>query len=501
MKPRNKPSLKLRTWEYFCVFTVFLLVVIWLLQVVFLQYDYIDAMAFQTRSNARELVSLYEKGELNESTVRTKAYKNNLSVIIMDEDRNVISASDAMGEMDENRIRWLNRYAESVGDLFTEVKKAPKHELYYQISSEENDNKVLLYAAYSEHGVVEGESFIIVISQIAPIQSVNRVLQRQFVSITAIALLLALIFAYLMARRFAKPVEKLNQSARQLALGNPDVRFDPQDSYREIEELAGTLNYAAEEISRSNQLRRELMANVSHDLRTPLTMIKMYAEMIRDLTGDNKEKREKNLKVIIDETDRLSLLVQDILDLSRMEATNHVGMEPKALDMVALINKVLERFAVMTEQGYHFTLDAPQQAYVLGDEARLEQVVYNLLSNAINYTGEDQKVLVRVTNKFESVRVEVIDTGKGIPQEELANIWDRYYRAKTHIRSKVGTGLGLSIVKSILVAHNADFGIESTLGVGSDFWFELRSPDAKSVLRLPEASESTETIDASEEKE
>ena len=113
-------------------------------------------------------------------------------------------------------------------------------------------------------------------------------------------------------------------------------------------------------------------------------------------------------------------------------------------------------------------------------------MLYNLLSNAINYTGDDKRVEIRITKKFDCARVEIIDTGDGIPEEELANIWDRYYRSKTHIRSQVGTGLGLSIVKSILIGHNADFGIESTISVGSDFWFELKLPEnsTNKVLRL-----------------
>ncbi|MBP5661691.1 MAG: HAMP domain-containing histidine kinase, partial [Clostridia bacterium] len=328
-------------------------------------------------------------------------------------------------------------------------------------------------------------SFLYVIAQLNRIDSVIRVLQQQFFLITILALLFAFAFAYFMARRFSRPVEQLTKSARELALGNAEVTFRTEDAFGEIEELAGALQYAADEIAKSSELRRELMANVSHDLRTPLTMIKMYAEMIRDITGDNKEKREKNLKIIMDETDRLTLLVQDILELSKIEATNR-KIDLSAFDICAMVQTILERFSVMREQGYTFELEAPEKVYVLGDKARIEQVLYNLLSNAVNYTGEDKRVRVRITSKFDCVRVEIIDSGPGIPKEEMATIWDRYYRAKTHVRSQMGTGLGLSIVKSILTAHNADFGIDSTLGVGSNFWFELKLPEnsANKTLRL-----------------
>ena len=476
MKQKAKlKGVKLKMWEYFCMFAIQLLVVIWLLQVVFLQYYYIGAMAKETLGNARQLVRLYKEDKLDEETVRNNAYKNNLSIVITDKNGNVISASDAMGVMDPSSVMRLNMYGQSIGNLKEAIAKSAQGEVYYRLENDETKSKVLFYAAFTQEGVEPGGSYIYVMSQIEPIDSVISVMQGQFIIITIISLAVALAFAYLIALKFSRPVEQLTESARELALGNMDVTFKTDEAFGEIAELSSALNYAASEIIKSNQFRRELMANVSHDLRTPLTMIKMYAEMIRDISGDNKEKREKNLKIIIDETDRLSLLVNDILDLSKIEASQSLELEN--FDICQMIQNILERFSVMTQQGYTFLVDAPEFLMVRGDVSRIQQVIYNLLGNAINYTGADKKVTIRVTQREKTAKVEIIDTGSGIPQEELANVWDRYYRAKTHVRSKIGTGLGLSIVKSILIAHNADFGIESTLGVGSDFWFELKIPE------------------------
>ncbi len=491
MKQKNRLNgVKFKMWEYFCIFAVLLLVVIWLLQVVFLQYFYIGAMAKETLSNARELVRLYKEDELNEESVRDNAYKNNLSIVITDKNGNVVSASDAMGVMDPSSVIRLNMYGQSIGNLKEAIAQSSHGEVYYRLENSDTKSKILFYAAFTEEGVEPGGSYIYVMSQIEPIDSVVSVMQVQFVIITIISLVIALSFAYLIALKFSHPLEQLTKSARELALGNTDVKFKTDEAFGEIAELSNTLNYAAGEITKSNQLRRELMANVSHDLRTPLTMIKMYAEMIRDISGDNKEKREKNLKIIIDETDRLSLLVNDILDLSKIESSTQ-SLEITAFDIVQTIKNILERFSVMTEQGYVFAVECPESMMVLGDVSRIQQVLYNLLGNAINYTGEDKKVTIRVSQKAKVARIEIIDTGNGIPKEELANVWDRYYRAKTHIRSKIGTGLGLSIVKSILIAHNADFGIESTLGVGSDFWFELKIPDFSGHKKMLSANNNT----------
>ena len=390
-----------------------------------------------------------------------------------------------MGRIEDIRVGSLNHYVHALGDIQKAIKDSPNNELDFRIEDEKTKQSVLFYAAKAKDNITEKDAYIYVMSQLGPIDSVVAVIQKQFVMITLIALLMSAIIAYVIAYRFSRPVEKLTRSARELAMGNINVDFETDEAFGEISDLSKALTYATGEIAKSNEFRRELMANVSHDLRTPLTMIKMYAEMIRDISGENKEKREKNLKIIIDETDRLSLLVNDILELSKIEAVDR-KFDLKVFNIIDTITKILERFSVMREQGYSFELEAPEKVYVLGDETRIEQVLYNLISNAINYTGEDKRVIVKITKKFDCAKVEIIDTGNGIPEEELANIWDRYYRSKTHIRSQVGTGLGLSIVKTILIGHNSDFGIESTIGVGSNFWFELKLPEnsTNKTLRL-----------------
>ncbi len=462
-----------------------LLVIVWLLQIAFLQYFYIGSMARENMNNAREIVSLYKKGKLTEEEVYDSANKNNIIIIVTDENGLIIHACDYMGRIDNLRVTDLNHYVHAIGDIQKSLKNSPNNELDFRIEDEKTKQSVLFYAAMAQNEVSNENAYIYVMSQLGPIDSVITVMQKQFIMITLIALLMSAIIAYVIAYRFSRPVEKLTRSARELAMGNINVDFDTDDAFGEISDLSKALSYATDEIAKAAEFRRELMANVSHDLRTPLTMIKMYAEMIRDISGDNKEKREKNLKIIIDETDRLSLLVNDILELSKVEAAD-IKFNFKAFNIIDTVTKILERFSVVREQGFAFELEAPEQAYVLGDEVRIEQVLYNLLSNAINYTGEDKRVIIKITKKFDCARIEIIDTGNGIPEEELANIWDRYYRSKTHIRSQVGTGLGLSIVKTILIGHNSDFGIESTLGIGSNFWFELKLPEnsTNKTLRL-----------------
>lgn len=222
-----------------------------------------------------------------------------------------------------------------------------------------------------------------------------------------------------------------------------------EKGYKEISELADTLNYTVSELTKSELLQRELIANVSHDLRTPLTMITAYAEVMRDLPGENTP---ENLQVIIDEAKRLTELVNDLLDISKLQAGVQ-KLERKEYNLTESIKSVMKRYAKLVEQqGYDITFEYREpEVWVEADEYKIYQVLYNLVNNAVNYTGE------------------------GIAPEQLNHVWDRYYKIdKNHKRAVMGTGLGLSIVKNILQLHDAPFGVITEIGKGSIFWFELK---------------------------
>ena len=268
-----------------------------------------------------------------------------------------------------------------------------------------------------------------------------------------------------------KPMAEMTEKARRLAQGHFDMDFHGTDYGKEMVELADALNHARDELSKTDRMQKELIANVSHDFKTPLTMIKAYASMIMEISGDNPEKRNKHAQVIIDETDRLTSLVGDVLDLSKISS----GIQPMQLKLANVSGCVcdaLRRFEYLIEtQGYVFETEIEDGLFATVDELRLGQAIYNLIGNAVNYTGEDKRVIVRLKRETEGFRFSVADTGAGIPEEELGDIWERYYRSSSsHKRPVQGTGLGLSIVKTILEKHQLEFGVSSKVGKGSTFY-------------------------------
>ena len=311
---------------------------------------------------------------------------------------------------------------------------------------------------------------MLVMVNLTPVDAIVQTLRVQLIYMSVIILLLSLVLSLLISKSVSKSIVKVNESAKEFAEGNFEVVFDGRD-YREISQLSDTLNYAAAELAKADNLQRELIANVSHDLRTPLTMIIAYAEVMRDLPGENTP---ENVQVVIEEAQRLSNLVTDLLDISKLQA-GVMKLELREYDLTDSINGVMERYIKLKEQEqFQISFEYDRHVMVCADEYKIFQVLYNLINNAINYTGEDKKVVVRQLVKGDKVRIEVQDTGAGIPKEELGNVWERYYKVdKVHKRAISGTGLGLSICKNILKLHNAEYGVESELNSGSTFWFEL----------------------------
>ncbi len=469
-QPGGKPprrALGIR-WQIALGFGAFILVIaalLWGLQIALLGPFYQTIKTAEVKSVAEAVERRLEDMDLDDQVRR---FSNEIGVTILVADEYGIQYSGYKPTQRECLLDGVTRG--DLRDIFNEVNLQGGSRLTTYTSpfmyQDGGRPEVLLYAR-----VVRTKSglnrMILIESEITPVDATVETLQVQLVCVTIVMVLLGGLLAWIVARRISGPVMAVNQSAKELAKGNYGIRFQESGS-QEVSELAQTLNYAAEELSKVEQLRRELLANVSHDLRTPLTMIQGYSEVMRDLPGENTP---ENVQIIIDETKRLTDLVNDLLDLSKLEA-GVVSLDKTRFNLTESVRTILQRYDKLAD--YSFPFYAEEDAFVTADELKISQVVYNLVNNAITYAGEDKTITLRQTAANGRVRISVTDTGEGIPADKLKDIWARYYKVdKEHRRAQVGTGLGLSIVKNILDLHGGAYGVESRLGEGSTFWFEL----------------------------
>ena len=342
----------------------------------------------------------------------------------------------------------------------------------FKISSGVDKYSTLAYARYLRKAE-DNEVYLYIFSPLYPVSSTVEILKDQLFYVTLITLIGAFSLAIYFANRISKPIKDITTTAKDMGRGNYNVKFVGK-SYSEINNLAAALNTATYELGNADARQKDLIANVSHDLKTPLTMIRSYAEMIRDLSGDNPEKRNTHLHVIIDESERMSRLVSDMATISAMQ-TKKIVLEKTAFDLSAVSASILASYDIYQEQdGYDFVFNAPKDCLVFADKDRIAQVISNLTTNAVKYCGEDKYIALTIRKIGRKYRLEVSDHGPGIKPEELPHVWERYYKTSTnYVRETSGTGLGLSIVKEILMLHNANYGVESKVGQGSTFWFEL----------------------------
>ncbi|MEW9125258.1 MAG: HAMP domain-containing sensor histidine kinase, partial [Thermotaleaceae bacterium] len=281
------------------------------------------------------------------------------------------------------------------------------------------------------------------------------------------------LLALFLAKFFVKPIVKIIEAAESISKGDFSVKVIHQ-SNDEIGILGETINDMAVQLDKIERLRKEFIANVSHELKTPITLIKAYAEVVKDMDlGEQDE--QQHLQVIIEESDRLNDMVEDILYLSKMES-GFSDLQYGEVSLDEVIDCIIEKLSYFASQKniqIVMEIDAIRPI-VYGDENKLYQVFYNIINNAIHHSYENSKIFVKVFDMVEGLRIEIIDEGSGIPEEDLPHIWDRFYKVdKSRKRDESGTGLGMAIVKNILEAHHFKYGITSNIDQGTTVWIEI----------------------------
>lgn len=476
-------SFRTKLWLYFILFAAIVFGLLWILQTVFLQSFYNGMLIKNTCSAAEEIADSVDSPDFTDRIDELSA-DNSLLVFVTDTSGTILYSSDSYksyyhvsedyGGGDDNpyhrdeEMNWQvgnyrnlpDGYGEFLSSLsqsengFIEIKTDSQYICGRYIETNEENQEVLYVSA-----------------ALGAVGATAAIIRVQLLWVTALSLVIAFVIAWFLARRFAVPVGQLSDQAKMLA----DEYYEPQFQKgfcSELDELSDALDETADKLAKAKGYQKELLANVSHDLRTPLTMIKGYAEMVRDISWEDEAQRNADTGIIIREADRLTALVNEILVYTSLQ-NGHGRKEFTKVDFSVLVKKTIGQFEpLLNQNGGIIKSEIEEGCAVIGDEALLTRAVYNLVDNAVRHMGDDRKVTVSVKSGDRTL-LEVADHGAGIDETELPHIWEKYYTSRQRGNKGV-SGLGLAIVKEIAEIHGAEYGVSSEKGHGSRFWIAMK---------------------------
>lgn len=458
-------SIRNRLWQSFAIYILIILLTIWMMQNVFLAAFYKNMKIAEIEETGKLITNEYLQDRSITSIIRSKTLDNSTRIQIVDGNGNVIYPNDWMG------IFYSTSYNKKIINSILEgIPKAEGASELYDLKAFDDEYQSFIFASYlgEERG---SDLYLMIVSAVEPIDSTVQIMRRQFPYIIASVFVLGMIVSYFVSQKLSEPIMKLNETAKELATGKYDINF-PESGVYEVDQLSNTLNYATRELSKMDQMRVSIVANVSHDLKTPLTVIKSYSEMIKDISGDDKEMRNKHLDIIISEADRLTEMVNSILDVSKLEMQME-ELDLEEINLREMTEKLIQRMDILrSEHNYQFEITGNSRGIINADESMITQVLYNFTSNAVSFAGPDKKIIFDIDEDEESITYSIIDHGRGIAESEKDKIWERYYTDHhNHVRNVVGTGIGLHIVRVVLEKHNFKYGVDSEIGKGSRFYF------------------------------
>ena len=454
-----KNKLATKIFMYLAIFSLFILIFLFFFQVIFIDTFY-EWTKTKTIKNLSKDILVTERDTSLYDKLDKVSYKENVCIELTNSNGDNLYSS--YGNNCRLRSRTIKR------NFINSNKESKTYNLVNNFTKE----KSIMSATKLSNNL-----YIFISTSLIPLDSTINIIEQQLIVVSIVVLLLSIVVAYFISKRLSLPITKISKAAKLISKGKLKTKFETTSDIKELVDLTNALNDMKDELSKTEELQKDLMANVSHDLKTPLTMIKAYAELILDININDKEKCKNNLTIIIEEVNRLNELVNDILALTKVE-NDLDKLDISSFDLIKLIEKIVKQHNIyVIKDGYsiEFIHDNIKELVIEADKKKIEQVIYNLLNNALNYTGEDKKVIIKVEDDDEDYNIMVIDSGKGIDKKEIDHIFDRYYRSKkNHKRYVYGTGLGLSIVKNILLLHNYEYGVTSKKNKGTTFYFKIK---------------------------
>lgn len=441
----------------------------WIAQVFLFSQNYLDAAVHDVENKVESLIPRLAESDLADDPemLFSLSLSVNGKMLIVNDRGELIGAYSAGHPLD-----LIND--SSITTAWTSVQNS---ELYTKALNREKFSEPKTYgtSAWILIGLpvrYDGQdAYVILNHSLSDIYTVLDVNQRQLIILSVLLTLVASVLAALFSRSFTKPIFSIKNAVDELAKG--DLTAKPGLKRRdELGQLSDSVDVLGQELQRVDVLRKEVIANVSHELRSPLALIGGYAEMVRDITWSDDEKRNENLKLIISESKRVTEMVNDIMDYSQIQA-GFLTLKKDVYNLYEIVDTEIMN-CEKSARDYNISLELDSTGTdipVLLDALKISQVIRNLLYNAINYTEDDRTIMVNIANVVNGVRVSVINPGEEIPMEDRELIWERYQRSQHQGGRKQGTGIGLSIVSALLKLHGMPYGVDCYDGL-TVFWFE-----------------------------
>lgn len=411
----------------------------------------------------------------------------NLNVLIISSDQTIVRSSANDNQMMLMEFMNILFGANAADSMLLDHKD--NYNILRQKDVRLNSEYIVLY------GTLANGNLILMRSALESIRE-SAAISNRFLAIAGVlAVIISAIITVFVSKGITTPIRELSIISDKMAHLDFNAKYRRERNVKnEIDELgehvnamSDTLEYTISELKSANlalqkdieekiqidEMRKEFLANVSHELKTPLAVISGYAEGLLECVNDDAESRNYYCEVILDETEKMNRMVKQLLSLNQLEFGQEV-LQMQRFDLTELITGMLEQMSVLLEQN-EIRLDFSEKMpmYVWGDEFKIEEVLMNYLSNAIHHAKGEKRISVYYTGQENSVRVHVFNTGEPIPEQALPEIWTKFYKVdKARTREYGGTGIGLSIVKAIMQSHKQDFGVENHTD-GVEFWFEL----------------------------
>lgn len=477
---RNKIVVKL--WVGIISLTVVLLFLSMIFQTRFLYIFYLNQEIKQAEKDAKKIANYIANSQYNFSAPYEEVMRRVNDIIIVTDEKTRIEYAKGTVEYKLGNIFGTDFMKEIVKNQFI-------HERNYMINSMDT---LLVGVPIIKRGVnaknakqmvdkdLGDESFepqligaVYIATPLERLETTNNAIKLQFLYIFIGAIILASLLSYFLSQSFSKPLILINNAAKEIAKGNYDTTIDLKSS-EEIKALGETINNLSGQLSRVEKIRREFIANVSHEIRTPLSYLQGYTEIMLDGLAESKEEEQKYLNIIMEESIRLKIMVDEILQLSQIEE-GYVQINMNSFSIDTLLKRTIDKvysIAAKRNISIKFNNISDDLLLCLADESRIKQVVINLLHNAIKHSYNYGNILINSYRQNDKIYICIRDFGEGIPQEDLPFIFDRFYTINKS-KSEESSGLGLAIVKNIISSHGSEITVNSVVGEGTEFCFWL----------------------------